>query len=112
MKIQEQDEWMTPIVHYLKERQLPKDRNEARKVQNRAARFIVIQDALYKQGHSLPYLHCANKEEANYVLREIHEGICGNHKGARSLTGKTFRAGYYWPTLQKDAYDLVRACDQ
>ena len=48
MKIQEQDEWMTPIVHYLKEGQLPKDRNEAWKIQNRAARFIVIEDALYK----------------------------------------------------------------
>jgi len=22
------------------------------------------------------------------------------------------RAGYYWPTLQKDTYDIVRACDK
>ena len=29
MKIQEQNEWMTPIIHYLKEGQLLKDRNEA-----------------------------------------------------------------------------------
>ena len=29
MKIQEQDEWMTPIIRHLKERQLPEDRNEA-----------------------------------------------------------------------------------
>ena len=32
MKIQEQGEWMTTIVHYLKEGRLPKDKNEARKV--------------------------------------------------------------------------------
>ena len=111
MKIQEQ-EWMTTIVCYLKEGRLLEDKNEARKVQIRAARFILIDDALYRRGHSFPYLRYVNKEEANYVLREIHEGICGNHKGARSLAGKTFRPGYYWPTLQKDAYDLVRACDQ
>ena len=61
---------------------------------------------------SLPYLHCANKEEVNYVLQEIHEGIYGNHAGARSLAGKALRGGYYWPTLQKDEYDLVKACDQ
>ena len=29
MKVQEQDEWMTPIVYYLKEGQLLEDRNEA-----------------------------------------------------------------------------------
>jgi len=46
MKIQEQDEWMTPIIHYLKESQLLEDRNEARKVQIRAAHFILIDDTL------------------------------------------------------------------
>ena len=111
MKILEQDEWMTPIVCYLKEGQLPEDRNEEQKVQNRAARFIVIEDTLYRRGHSFPYLRCVNKEEANYVLIEIHEGICGNHTGTRSLVGKAFKACYYWPTLQKDAYDLVKAYD-
>ena len=29
MKIQEQNEWMTPIIHYLKESQLLEDKNEA-----------------------------------------------------------------------------------
>ena len=112
MKIQEQDEWMTSIVHYLKEGRLSKDRNEAWKVQIKAARFVIINDTLYRRGHSLPYLRYANKEEANYVLREMHKGICGNHAGARSLAGKALKAGYYWPTLQKDAYDLIKACDQ
>ena len=65
---QEQDKWMTPIIHNLKEGQLQEDRNEARKVQIRAARFVIIDYALYRQGHSLLYLRCANKEEANYVL--------------------------------------------
>ena len=96
MKVQEQDEWMTPIVHYLKGGQLLEDRNEAGKVQIRAAHFIIIDDALYRQGHSFPYLQCANREETNYVLREIHEGICGNHVGARFVTGKGLRVGYYW----------------
>ena len=42
MKVQEQDEWMTPIVSYLKEGRLPKDRNEARKVQIRAAHLSLL----------------------------------------------------------------------
>ena len=67
---------------------------------------------LYKQGYSLPYLRCTSSEEADYVLREIHEKTCGNHAGARSLAGKVLKAGYYWPTLQKDAYNIVKACDK
>jgi len=42
-----------------------------------------------------------------YVLRKIHEGICGNHLGPRSLMGKVVRAGYFWPTMQKDAIEVV-----
>ena len=95
LKIKEQGKWMTPIVHYLKEGWLLEDKTEARKIQIRAARFLIIDDVLYKRGYSLPYLRCANSEEANYVLCEIHEGICENHVGARSLAGKALRTGYY-----------------
>lgn len=67
MKVQEQNEWMTPIVRYSKEGQLPEDSNEARKVQIRAARIIIVEVALYRRGRSLSYLRCANREETNYV---------------------------------------------
>jgi len=86
---------MTPIVRYLKEGWLPADKAKARKIQIKAARFIIIDDVLYKQGYSLPYLRCASSEKADYVLCEIHERIYGNHAGARSLAGKALRAGYY-----------------
>ena len=48
MKIKEQDEWITPIVHYLKEGWLPEDKMEPRKIQIRAAHFIIIDDVLYR----------------------------------------------------------------
>uniref|UniRef100_A0A2N9F6T8 Uncharacterized protein n=1 Tax=Fagus sylvatica TaxID=28930 RepID=A0A2N9F6T8_FAGSY len=34
------------------------------------------------------------------------------HQRARSLVHKLVRAGYYWPTMQKDAVSYVRACDK
>ena len=95
MKIKEQDEWMTPIVLYLKEVWLPEDKTEARKIQIRVACFVIIDDVLYRRGYSLPYLRCANSDEADYVLREIHESVYKNHARARSLVGKALRAGYY-----------------
>ena len=44
------------------------------------------------------------------MLREVHEGIYGNHIRARSLAAKTLRHGYYWPTILKDATELVKKC--
>ena len=67
---------------------------------------------LYKRGFSQPYLRCLAPDEANYVLREVHEGACGNHLEARSLIHKVVRAGYYWPTIQADAKVYVKVCDQ
>ena len=96
----------------MKEGWFPEDKTEARKIQIKAAHFVIIDDVLSRRGYSLLHLRCANSEEADYVLHKIHEGICGKHAGARSLVGKALRARYYWLTLQKDAHDLVRACDK
>ena len=67
---------------------------------------------LYKRGFSQPYLRCLAPDEANYVLREIHEGAYGNHSGARALVHKVVRARYYCPTIQADAKAYVKVCDQ
>ena len=85
---------MTPIISYLKDGRLPEEKDEARKLRVRSARYVLMDEVLYKRGLSQPYLRCLAPDEANYVLREVHEGACGNHKGARSLVHKVVRAGY------------------
>ena len=62
-------------------------------------------------GFSQPYLKCLDLEDAKYVLREIHEGVCGNHSGPRSLVRQVVRVGHFWPTMQKDAAQVVQKCD-
>ena len=103
---------MTLIVLYLKDGKLPEGKDEAKKLRVRAARYVLMDEVLYKRGFSQPYLRCLAPDEANYVLREIHEGACGNHLGARSLIHKVVRAGYYWPTVQADAKAYVKVYDQ
>uniref|UniRef100_A0A2N9ERH4 Uncharacterized protein n=1 Tax=Fagus sylvatica TaxID=28930 RepID=A0A2N9ERH4_FAGSY len=104
--------WMTPIISYLERGTLPDNRHDARRIKVRASRFTILQGTLYKKGFSLPYLRCLTPAEAEYVLREIHEGICGNHSGTQSLAKKVVRAGYYWPSIQADADLLVRHYDK
>ena len=101
---------MDPIWDYLVEGTLPIDPKEASKLRNRSARFTIHRGTLYKRGFSTPILKCVRKEDANYVLREVHEGICGNHIRVRSLAAKTLRQGYYWATIFKDGTELIKKC--
>ena len=87
--------WTTTIASYLKDGILPNEKEATRKLKVQAARFILIKDVLYKRGFSRPYLRCLGNEEADYVMREVHEGICRNHSGSRSLVHKLVQAGYY-----------------
>ncbi|GKF81847.1 reverse transcriptase domain-containing protein [Tanacetum coccineum] len=48
--------------------------------------------------------------QANYVLREIHEGSCSMHAGTQSVVVKALRIGYYWPTMHDDTRKLIQAC--
>ncbi|XP_050241260.1 uncharacterized protein LOC126690175 [Quercus robur] len=111
-EIGSENDWTTPLVSYLKNGVLL-DRKEAiRKLKVQAARFVLIKDDLYKRGFSRPYLRCLGLEEADCVMKEVHEGICGNHSGSRSLVHKLIRVGYYWSTTQKDAQTYVKAYDK
>uniref|UniRef100_A0A2N9I556 RNA-directed DNA polymerase n=1 Tax=Fagus sylvatica TaxID=28930 RepID=A0A2N9I556_FAGSY len=104
--------WMSPLIRYLREGTLPTDRAEAHKLRIRASHFRLMGGILYKMGFSRPHLRCLSPEEANYVIREVHEGICGNHSGAKSLAHKLTKAGYYWPSLLHDATQYVKTCDK
>ena len=94
-QIENEGNWMTPILTYLKDGKLPEEKDKARKVGVRSARYVFLDEVLYKRGFSEPYLRCLALDEANYVLREIYEETCGNHSGARALVHKVVRAGYY-----------------
>ena len=102
--------WMDPIWNYIIDESLPDDPKEAAKIRARSARFTNHKGSLYKRGFFTPIHKCIAGKDTEYVLREVHEGICGNHIGARTLAGKVLRQGYYWPTILKDATDLVKKC--
>ncbi|CAL9017964.1 unnamed protein product [Prunus brigantina] len=103
--------WMDPIHAYLTSGTLPTDRTEARTVRRRSARYLLLQGILYRRSHSLPLLRCVAPQQGDYILREIHEGACGDHSGSRSLAFKAVRQGYYWPSLHADATRIVQKCD-
>ena len=98
-EIGSKSDWTTPVVSYLKNGVLPDNKEAARKLKVQAAQFVLIKDVLYKRGFSLPYLRCLSLKEEDYVMREVHERIYGNHLGSWSLVHKLIWAEYYYPTL-------------
>ena len=102
---------MDPIQLYIATRELPNDRDKDHKVQIQSARFSVVDGQQYKRSLGGPYLKCLTPEQGQYVLAELHEGICGNHPGGRTLAHRAHTQGYYWPTMKSDAVDYVRKCD-
>ena len=110
--IQNESSWLTPIVSFLQDGHLPQDADNARKIRKGAARFTILNDVLYKRGFSMPYLRCVDDDEGKYILEKIHEGICGDHAGTKSFVSKVIRTGYFWPTMQVDALELVKKCDK
>nr|GEY38079.1 reverse transcriptase domain-containing protein [Tanacetum cinerariifolium] len=102
---------MTPIHEYLVEEILPEEKKNARAVRRKARRYVVTNRVLYKKSFLRPWLRCVGPLQANYVLREIHEGSCNMHASPRSVVAKALRSGYYWPTMYADARKLIRECN-
>nr|GFB26326.1 reverse transcriptase domain-containing protein [Tanacetum cinerariifolium] len=51
------------------------------------------------------------KEEAIDILNACHSGPTGGHYGASYTVKKVFDSCFYWPTIYKDAFELVKRCD-
>jgi hypothetical protein len=83
----------------------------ATRVMRQSKGFVLVEDKLYRCGaRSGVLMKCVTTEEGLDILREIHEGVCGNHAASKSLVGKAYRAGFWWPTAMSNAEDLVRRC--
>lgn len=72
--------------------------------------FTIINDVIFRKNYDSILLRCLEKPEAQKVLQELHDGPAGGHFGADTTTHKIIHAGYYWPTLFKDAHEYVRKC--
>nr|KYP31996.1 Transposon Ty3-G Gag-Pol polyprotein [Cajanus cajan] len=106
-----QSTWMSNIWEYLTDGTLPSDKIEASKVRAKSCHFTIEAGELFKRGFSVPLLKCLDPDQAEYVMSEIHRGICGMHSRARSMAARVIRAGYYWPTMRSDCKAYVQKCE-
>ncbi|GJW41568.1 homeodomain-like protein [Tanacetum coccineum] len=56
-------------------------------------------------------MRCVSGQEAVDILTACDNGPTGGHHGANYTAKKAFDSGFYWPTIYRDAHDLVTRCD-
>ena len=105
--------WMDSISLFLEKGILPKEKSEAEKVRRKAPRFWLFEDRkLYKRSFSGPYLLCVHPKALKSLLEELHEGVCGSHTGGKSLSHRAITQRYWCLSMQKEAQEYVKKCDQ
>ncbi|XP_075086167.1 uncharacterized protein LOC142168894 [Nicotiana tabacum] len=81
-------DWRNEIIDYLEHGKLLEDPKASRALCAKAAGYSFKKGQLYRKFFQGPLSRCLGASEATYVMREVHEGICGNHSGADSLVLK------------------------
>nr|GEX41411.1 reverse transcriptase domain-containing protein [Tanacetum cinerariifolium] len=54
---------------------------------------------------------CVTGKEAIDILNACHSRPTGGYYGANYTAKKVFDSGFYWPSIYKDAFKLVKRCD-
>ncbi|KFK24493.1 hypothetical protein AALP_AAs49847U000100 [Arabis alpina] len=104
--------WMDQIRAYIVSGELPNNKWAARKLQKQAARYVLLDENIYRCGFSGPLLTCVEGQEARQVMEEVHSGSCGNHSGGKALAIKIKRHGHFWPTIVNDCIKFSAKCER
>ena len=105
---QSTEAWFEPIRQYITTGQCGEE--DERLMRMKCSRFTIVGSELYRRGYARPLLKCVTNEQAQYILKELHQGMCGLHIGSRNTLSRILRVGYYWPTMQADYIEYTRKC--
>ena len=81
-------DWVDEIKDYIEMQILPTDRENERFIQKVAAKYTVIKEVLFRRSYSQAFLRCVKAHLITRTLYEVHEGVCGGHPAARTLSDK------------------------
>jgi ribonuclease HI len=73
-----EDDWRKEVVDYLEDR----SRKVSRKLRYKAIKFVLLDGSLFYKSSDGVLLQCLGPEEANKMMSEVHDGLCGAHPSA------------------------------
>ena len=72
--------------------------------------FFLSGEILYKRNCDGTFLRCVDAKEAQAILIEVHEAICGTHANGLTMARQILRSGYYWSTMEANCIAFMRKC--
>ncbi|PKI49429.1 hypothetical protein CRG98_030161 [Punica granatum] len=104
--------WYEDIQLFLQTGQYPAfaDHNDRKTLRRLAAQYFLSGETLYRCSFDATLLRCVDKNEAQRLMKEVHEGSCGSHMNGLMLAKKIMRMGYFWSTMETDYVKHVRHC--
>jgi len=102
-EVEEEVDWRQPLIEYIQYGILPTDLKKMVDVKRQVLRFTFKNDTLYRKAFEGVLLRCLSREQATYILNEVHARVCGAHQVGPQLANQIKMLGYYWPTMVQDA---------
>ena len=112
--IQEEEPWFADIVNYLVSNIMPPNLTSAQKKKflHEVKWYMWDEPYLFRQGADQIIRRCIPFCETEGILRDCHSTVYGGHYGGEKTVARILQAGFFWPTLFKDAHQFVLRCDQ
>jgi hypothetical protein len=104
--------WYIDIIFYLRFEKFPITMNskKRRTLKTKENKYVLIADILSKRNYDGILLRCVDEKQDQELMREFHKGICGRTFAPTSTSHKIIRVAFYWPSIFKDSYAIVRKC--
>nr|XP_027071963.1 uncharacterized protein K02A2.6-like [Coffea arabica] len=104
--------WYNDIKKFLKTGSYPPGADTTAKsfLRRLSSKFFLNGEVVYKRTSDLGLLRCVDEDEAEYLMKEVHSGVCGSHMNGHLLAKKIMRTGYFWLTMEHDCVVFVRKC--
>ena len=106
----EEDEvtWVDLYKDYLLNENFLSNKIKAKKIQERAFNYTVINDKMSRKSNSGLLLCCLTPSKSRRLMVEIHEGVCGSHSRGRSLAHKALSTRYVCPYMMTEAHKFFQ----
>ncbi|KAL5570863.1 hypothetical protein UlMin_020460 [Ulmus minor] len=111
---QTQGPWYADFANFLVSGLLPPDLTSQRKKKflHDVKFYHWDEPYLFKQCADQMIRRCISKEEMEPILQQCHASPYGGHFGGIRTANKILQAGFYWPTLFRDAHAFAMQCDR
>ncbi|CAM9004234.1 unnamed protein product [Rhodiola kirilowii] len=106
--------WYADYVNYLTCNILPEglNYNQKSKFLHDVSRYYWDDPFLYRLCSDGIYRTCVPKEDFKGIIACCHSSSYGGHGSTSKTTSKILQSGFYWPSMFKDTYEFVKACNE